>query len=206
MPTASKHADSPMRMADSRSLLASLTGLVSRLQPSLCPARCEGADGGGRGGGGGPGGWGTVWFPGGGIGGSGQPGPACPMPLCGAGGCAPSGKPKAVWADGIGGPGAGGGGIDLCDSKRKRIKLQMPKKSILYFNFSHILVICRETNWTVHSVCSTRLCCGIGYSLVVDINALVFMLHRWWGMRVPRNVRLGRVTSSMGRHWRDGVI
>lgn len=49
-------SNSPMRMADSRSLLASLTGLVSALLPLLCPGRCEGAASEGRGGGGGPGG------------------------------------------------------------------------------------------------------------------------------------------------------
>lgn len=67
-----RYPDSPMRMADRRSLLASLTGLVSPLLPSLCPGRCEGAAGGGRGGGGGPGGGGGMMRgPGGGTGGSG---------------------------------------------------------------------------------------------------------------------------------------
>lgn len=61
----------PMRMADSRSLLASLTGFVSALLPSPCPARCGGAAGGGSGGGGGPGGGGIMHAPGGGTGGSG---------------------------------------------------------------------------------------------------------------------------------------
>lgn len=100
-----RYPDSPMRMADSRSLLASLTGFDSPLPPSLCPARCEGAAGGGRSGGGGPGGGGTMRGPGGGTGGSGMPWPTCKTPLCGAGGNAPGGKPKAVWADGMGGPG-----------------------------------------------------------------------------------------------------
>lgn len=63
-----KHPDSPMRMADSRSLLAS--GLVSALPALLCPARCDGAAWEGRGGGGGPGGGGTMRGPGGGTGGS----------------------------------------------------------------------------------------------------------------------------------------
>lgn len=63
--------DSPMRIADSRSLLASLTGRVSALLPSLYPPRCEGAAGGGRGGGGGPGGGGNMCSPGGGTGGRG---------------------------------------------------------------------------------------------------------------------------------------
>lgn len=59
--------------------------------------------------------------PGGGTGGSGQPGPACKSPLCGVGGSAPSRKPKAVWVDGMGGPGTGGGEVALLDSGRKRI-------------------------------------------------------------------------------------
>lgn len=61
----------PMRMADSRSLLASLTGFVSALPPSSCPAGFGGTAGGGSGGGGGPGGGGTMRGPGGGTGGSG---------------------------------------------------------------------------------------------------------------------------------------
>lgn len=44
--------------------------------------------------------------------------------MCGVGGSAPRGQPKAVWADGMGGPGAGGGGPELVDSERKRIMLQ----------------------------------------------------------------------------------
>ena len=113
-----RYPDSPMRMADSRSLLASLTGFDSPLPPSLCPARCEGAAGGGRSGGGGPGGGGTMRGPGGGTGGSGKPWPACKTPLCGVGGNAPGGKPKAVWADGMGGPGVWGGGPELVERKR----------------------------------------------------------------------------------------
>lgn len=113
-----RYYDSPMRMADSRSLLTSLPGLVSDLQPSLCPCRYEGAGGGGRGGGGGPGGGGT--------GGSGKPGPTCKAPLCG-GGCAWRGKPKAVWADGMGGPGAGSGVPELFESKRNDIMLETEK-------------------------------------------------------------------------------
>lgn len=58
-----------MRMAESRSLLASLTGGASARLASLCPARWGGAAGG-TGGGGGPGGGGTIRGPGGGIGGS----------------------------------------------------------------------------------------------------------------------------------------
>lgn len=45
--------------------------------------------------------------PGGGTGGSGQPGPTCRTPLWDA---APGGKPKAVCAEGMGGPGAEDGG------------------------------------------------------------------------------------------------
>lgn len=57
-------------MADSKSLLASLTVLVSALLPSLCPDRCDGAAWEGGGGGGGPGGGGTMQGPIGGTGGS----------------------------------------------------------------------------------------------------------------------------------------
>lgn len=35
----------------------------------------------------------------------------CKGPLCGVGGSAPRGNPKAVCADGMGGPGTGGGGL-----------------------------------------------------------------------------------------------
>lgn len=97
--------DSPMRMADSRSLLASLTGLVSTPLPSMCPGRCEGAAGDGRDGGGGMGG---------GTGGSGHPGPTGKTPLWGVGG---RGKPKAVFADGMGRPETGIGAIELFDSR-----------------------------------------------------------------------------------------
>lgn len=200
-----------MRMADSRSLLASLTSLVSALLPSLCPARCKGTTGGGSGGGGGPGGGGTIRGPrGGGTGGSGYPGPTCKTPLCGLGGSAPRGKPKAVWADGMGGPGTGGGGAELFDSKRKRIMLL--EESYLGLSVimqqTNILVIWRKTSRTIHAVCSTGICCGIGYSLVVYINAVVFMLHRWRGVCISRDVimRLGKVISSVGGHWRDRVV
>lgn len=62
----SEKPNSPIRIADSRSLLESLTSLVA-----LCPGVCEGTAGGGRGGGGGPGGGGAIRGPGGGTGGSG---------------------------------------------------------------------------------------------------------------------------------------
>lgn len=49
---------------------------------------------------------------------------------------------------------------------------------------------------------------GAGYSLVVDVNAVVFMLHRWRRVRLPGHVitRLGIVTSGVGRQRRDGVV
>lgn len=73
---------------------------------------------------------------------------------------------------------------------------------------TNILVIRRWTYWAVGSVCGGGLCHGVGHSLVVDINAVVFMLHRWWRVCVPRHVitRLGIIASSVGRHWRDGVV
>lgn len=114
-------------MADSRSLLASLTGLVS-----LCLSGCEGAAGGGRGGGGGPGGGGAICGPGGGTGGSGYPGPMCTAPLFSGGG----GKPNAVWADGMGGPWRGGGGTELFNSRKIKISATNLSNMKLHFETS----------------------------------------------------------------------
>lgn len=40
----------------------------------------------------------------------------------------------------------------------------------------------------VGSVCALKGRGGAGYSLVVDINAVVFMLHRWRRVRLPGHV------------------
>ena len=62
------------------------------------------------------------------TGGSGKPGPTCGTPLCG--GSAPRGKPKAVDADGMGGPPeAGGGGAQLV---RKGKKEDYSGRAMLY--------------------------------------------------------------------------
>lgn len=59
----------------------------------------------------------------------------CKTPLCGVGGSAPRGKPKAVWADGIGGPGEGGGGRELVDSERKEDYVAVENRYYIEFFF-----------------------------------------------------------------------
>lgn len=166
-----------MRMADNRSLLGSLANFASALL-LLCPATWGGAIGGGRGGGGGPGGGGT--------GGSGCLGAKCKSPLCGIGGRAPTWKPKAVWVDwggGMCGPGVGGGGgLELVCREGKRITVQRYYIWVLLRlckQQTNALVICRWMLCVIGSVCALKRRCAAGYSLVVDINAVVFMLHRW---------------------------
>lgn len=80
-------------------------------------------------------------------------------------------------------------------------------KSVYSASF-FILVFCRWTNCTIHMFCKGRLYCGVGSSLIVDINAVVFMLHRWRGVCIPKHIirGVGKVTSSMDRHWRDGIV
>lgn len=67
---------------------------------------------------------------------------------------------------------------------------------------------CRWQYRALLSVFSLRIWQGVGHSLVVDVNAVVFMLHRWWWVHVPRDKinRLGRATSSVGGRGRDGVV
>lgn len=61
-------------------------------------------------------------------------------------------------------------------------------------------------------MCGGRLCRRrrrrVRHPPVVDINAVVFMLHRWRRVCVPRHVvtRLGIIASSVGRRRRDGVV